>query len=693
MVAFRHYAVAAAAACLLVASAVISDELDPISSIEAFAVDRNVSLTTSTAAANNTLIASPVAFGDLFPSSFLQSASASRRAQDFGNNVLAWLDSSTKPLTVTHALRIASHYAVTALVIGSIALYCIMFGSWQMLLSCANDDPLELFIQVVGMMVVALIAKYVTKAIWYFFSLVFIRVDADDDFFEHFGDVPEDADDAFAGQDELPVEAETALRNKGRSVSFGIVFTREHSVTVGDHSKITLDWGHAKEYAVPVEQHNNNPRRRLRLFSASEQRTRICTVTGCMLWNVYAAEHDMAQQLSNQELTESTVEADDELAGQDEWSIEFDGVAFLQSTFTDTDQDDMSIEFDGVALLQSTLTDTDQDDMSIEFDGVALLQSTLTDTDQDDMSIEFDGVALLPSTLTDADRERAPARAVGEDQQHDFASFTECRRRSARVALSAPPPAVGEDQQHDFASFTECRRRSARVALSAPAPAVGEDQQQEFESHTARIRRHGRMQNHNRLDNATVTVEADGGLAGQDDASVEVERVSLISSTLTDTDSEHAPARAVAEKQQQEFESHAARIRRHGRMQNHNRLDNATVTVEADGGLAGPDDVSVEVDLSADDADDWVAGQDDVSVDGDLSTDDADDGLAGQEDEPVEAVVAIVMIVAPPLRRSKRVAAQQRKAFRSGVTPNPYASSGLRQSARLAGVSRVNYKY
>jgi hypothetical protein len=649
MVAFRHYAVAAAAACLLVASAVISDELDPISSIEAFAVDRNVSLTTSTAAANNTLIASPVAFGDLFPSSFLQSASASRRAQDFGNNVLAWLDSSTKPLTVTHALRIASHYAVTALVIGSIALYCIMFGSWQMLLSCANDDPLELFIQVVGMMVVALIAKYVTKAIWYFFSLVFIRVDADDDFFEHFGDVPEDADDAFAGQDELPVEAETALRNKGRSVSFGIVFTREHSVTVGDHSKITLDWGHAKEYAVPVEQHNNNPRRRLRLFSASEQRTRICTVTGCMLWNVYAAEHDMAQQLSNQELTESTVEADDELAGQDEWSIEFDGVAFLQSTFTDTDQDDMSIEFDGVALLQSTLTDTD--------------------------------------------RERAPARAVGEDQQHDFASFTECRRRSARVALSAPPPAVGEDQQHDFASFTECRRRSARVALSAPAPAVGEDQQQEFESHTARIRRHGRMQNHNRLDNATVTVEADGGLAGQDDASVEVERVSLISSTLTDTDSEHAPARAVAEKQQQEFESHAARIRRHGRMQNHNRLDNATVTVEADGGLAGPDDVSVEVDLSADDADDWVAGQDDVSVDGDLSTDDADDGLAGQEDEPVEAVVAIVMIVAPPLRRSKRVAAQQRKAFRSGVTPNPYASSGLRQSARLAGVSRVNYKY
>jgi hypothetical protein len=63
---------------------------------------------------------------------------------------------------------------------------------------------------------------------------------------------------------------------------------------------------------------------------------------------------------------------------------------------------------------------------------------------------------------------------------------------------------------------------------------------------------------------------------------------------------------------------------------------------------------------------------------------DADDGVAGQDDVPVEAPVAAPTIAAP-LRRSKRVAAQQCDALRSAVT--------TRRSARLAGKPRVNYKY
>jgi hypothetical protein len=83
----------------------------------------------------------------------------------------------------------------------------------------------------------------------------------------------------------------------------------------------------------------------------------------------------------------------------------------------------------------------------------------------------------------------------------------------------------------------------------------------------------------------------------------------------------------------------------------------------------------------------------DVVADDSLS-EDADDEVAAMDDELVEeGPVAIVMIVAPPLRRSKRVAAQRRVALRSGVAPSPYATTGLRRSARLAGKPRVNYKY
>jgi hypothetical protein len=82
--------------------------------------------------------------------------------------------------------------------------------------------------------------------------------------------------------------------------------------------------------------------------------------------------------------------------------------------------------------------------------------------------------------------------------------------------------------------------------------------------------------------------------------------------------------------------------------------------------------------------------------DDDYLSEDADDNyeVAVQDDEMVEEEpVAIVIIVAPPLRRSKRVAAQQCKALRSAVAPNPYAMTGLRRSERLAGKTRVNYKY
>jgi hypothetical protein len=64
----------------------------------------------------------------------------------------------TKPLTVPHALRIVSRYLITALVVGSLVFYCIMLGSWQILLGCAGNDPLKLLIRVVATMVVALIA-------------------------------------------------------------------------------------------------------------------------------------------------------------------------------------------------------------------------------------------------------------------------------------------------------------------------------------------------------------------------------------------------------------------------------------------------------------------------------------------------------------------------------------------------------
>jgi hypothetical protein len=81
--------------------------------------------------------------------------------------------------------------------------------------------------------------------------------------------------------------------------------------------------------------------------------------------------------------------------------------------------------------------------------------------------------------------------------------------------------------------------------------------------------------------------------------------------------------------------------------------------------------------------------------DDDYLSEDADDEIAAQDDELIEEEpVAIAMIVVPPLRRSKRVAAQQCKALCSGVAPNPYATTGgLRRSARLAGKPRVNYKY
>jgi hypothetical protein len=115
------------------------------------------------------------------------------------------------------------------------------------------------------------------------------------------------------------------------------MYTREYSLTVGDHPcssdsvGLTLDWKHAPEYAVPVEQadwtaptmpvtlgeqgqqqssssnnnddsNNNNPRRRIRLLSATERRKRICSVTGCLPSDVRVGEYNMALQRYNQEL-------------------------------------------------------------------------------------------------------------------------------------------------------------------------------------------------------------------------------------------------------------------------------------------------------------------------------------------------------------------------------------------------------
>jgi hypothetical protein len=134
--------------------------------------------------------------------------------------------------------------------------YCIMFGSWLIIFGLVGDDPLKVLTQVVGTMVVALIAKKVTEAIWYYHWLVWIHayastlqflivspccitvrilivgpccmafalvknafklilsavlwaptaarnVDGDDD-------VAEDVDDGVAGQDDVPVEAPVA---------------------------------------------------------------------------------------------------------------------------------------------------------------------------------------------------------------------------------------------------------------------------------------------------------------------------------------------------------------------------------------------------------------------------------------------------------------------------------------------------
>jgi hypothetical protein len=55
------------------------------------------------------------------------------------------------------------------------AVYCIMFGSWLIMFGFAGDAPLKLLIQVVGTMVVALIAKKVTEAIWYYHWIVWIH--------------------------------------------------------------------------------------------------------------------------------------------------------------------------------------------------------------------------------------------------------------------------------------------------------------------------------------------------------------------------------------------------------------------------------------------------------------------------------------------------------------------------------------
>jgi hypothetical protein len=105
-------------------------------------------------------------------------------------------------------------------------------------------------------------------------------------------------------------------------------------------------------------------------------------------------------------------------------------------------------------------------------------------------------------------------------------------------------------------------------------------------------------------------------------------------------------------------------------------------------------------DFVSDAEDDTVADREDVLVEApvaaatatDLYNIDADEYVSDADDVPVEASVAAATMEAP-LRRSKRVVAQRRRALRSGVAPSPYATSGLRRSARLAGKPRVNYKY
>jgi hypothetical protein len=105
-------------------------------------------------------------------------------------------------------------------------------------------------------------------------------------------------------------------QSESRSVSFGSVFTREYSVTVGDHPCATdsvglcLDWGHSAEReetleTLPPWSVSGGRRRRhtsMRRLTAAERRKRICTVTGCLPSHVRAAEYNMALQRYNQEL-------------------------------------------------------------------------------------------------------------------------------------------------------------------------------------------------------------------------------------------------------------------------------------------------------------------------------------------------------------------------------------------------------
>jgi hypothetical protein len=140
---------------------------------------------------------------------------ASSLLRDSSDLVAVACEQYSSSMTVLQALRIASRYAITTLTIGSSAFYCIVFGLWQILFGCVGDDRLKLLIQVVGSMVIALIAKYVTEAIWHCFWLVLIH-DADDasedadDVFEDVDDILEDVDEWVAGQDDVPVEAPVA---------------------------------------------------------------------------------------------------------------------------------------------------------------------------------------------------------------------------------------------------------------------------------------------------------------------------------------------------------------------------------------------------------------------------------------------------------------------------------------------------
>ncbi len=341
MVAFRHFTVAVCACAFVAMNAGVSIALDPVKSIEAFAVDRNAVLVVPCLAiVNTTAVDAPAATNtttaasfidledlfasslwktgpfavtheeresnstDLFASSILQSASASRRlkdsydiasslwldasrrtsrrlrtvmddikplTRDSVDNILAWFANTlqahraafryaiaaltskasvptaflspeilnvlskqcplivttcevdvmdaTKPLTVLQALRIASRYAITAMTIGSIAFFCIMIGSWQILLGWVCDDPLNLLILVVGTMVVALVVEYVTDAIWYYYWLVFIHVDVDDDLEDiadalaDIGDVLEDVVDALEDVDDVLEDVDDALED------------------------------------------------------------------------------------------------------------------------------------------------------------------------------------------------------------------------------------------------------------------------------------------------------------------------------------------------------------------------------------------------------------------------------------------------------------------------------------------------